>query len=305
MRHEIEVRKIPFAFDAPIDPVWHPTQPEWSHMVNGASLAMPYLEPFLIRAIRAAMPKITDAALLADARAFVEQEAQHYTNHRRYNEMLKAAGYRELADVEQAMKRDFERFDNRSLAWRLAYTAGFESMTVGITNWLIRDRQTLFEGADPRVASLILWHMVEETEHKTVAFDVYQALCGNWALRVLGLLHASLHVARLSRRAYRTMLVRDGRWRSLQSRLRLWRRAGRFVIAVGPAIVRAMAPGHDPRNDEDPAWVGQWRIAYAGLSEGALPLLGEAAFWSPRGEEQIAGFFSAAARRGDENGCRD
>ncbi|MEO0056846.1 MAG: hypothetical protein RIT17_282, partial [Pseudomonadota bacterium] len=37
----ILVRRIPFAFDEGIDPVWHPQRPEWSHMVNGASLAMP------------------------------------------------------------------------------------------------------------------------------------------------------------------------------------------------------------------------------------------------------------------------
>jgi predicted metal-dependent hydrolase len=295
MRHEIQVRRIPFAFDDAIDPVWHPQRPEWSHMVNGASLAMPYLEPFLIRNVREALPQISDERLQADARAFVEQEAQHYTNHRRYNEMLKAAGYPQLAGVEQTMKRDFERLGKRSLAWRLAYTAGFESMTAGITEWLIRDRQALFEGADPRVASLILWHMVEETEHKTVAFDIYQAVSGNWPLRVLGLLQASVHVALLSRRAYRTMLKRDGRWRSVRSRLRLWRQVGGFVVAVGPAIMRAMAPGHDPRNDEDPDWVDTWRTAYDNLEAGTLPVLGGAALRPQSGSEPPSGFFRTVA----------
>ena len=297
MRHEIEVRRIPFVFDA-IDPVWHPQQPEWSHMVNGASLAMPYLEPFLIRNVREALPQISDETLRANGRAFVEQEAQHYSNHRRYNEMLKAAGYPELAGVERFMQRDFERMGKRSLAWRLAYTAGFESMTVGITEWLIRDRQALFEGADPRVASLILWHMVEETEHKTVAFDVYQAVSGNWPLRVLGLVQASVHVALLSRRGYRTMLVRDGRWASLRSRLRLWGRVGRFVIAVGPAIVRALAPGYDPRNDDDPDWVDTWRTAYADLDPDRLPILGGAALRPQQGSEPPSSFFGTAAPAG-------
>ncbi|MEM9623498.1 MAG: hypothetical protein AAF993_17765, partial [Pseudomonadota bacterium] len=45
--HDIAVRKIPFDFASGVKPVWHPTQHEWSHMLNGASLTMPYLEPFL------------------------------------------------------------------------------------------------------------------------------------------------------------------------------------------------------------------------------------------------------------------
>jgi predicted metal-dependent hydrolase len=48
----LEIRRIPFAFDAVVDPVWNENKPEWSHMVNGASLAMPYLEPFLIKSVR-------------------------------------------------------------------------------------------------------------------------------------------------------------------------------------------------------------------------------------------------------------
>jgi len=96
----------------------------------------------------------------------VGQEAQHYTNHRRYNETLKQNGYTELADVEDSMEQSYRSLAGRSLAWRLAYTAGFETMTMGLTEWLINQRSELFKGADPTVSSLVLWHMVEETEHK-------------------------------------------------------------------------------------------------------------------------------------------
>jgi len=92
MSHDIEVRKIPFEFADSIAPVWNPALPEWSHMINGGSLSMPYLEPFLIKNLREALPQIEDQDLLEDARAFVGQEAQHFTNHRRYNEMLKNNG---------------------------------------------------------------------------------------------------------------------------------------------------------------------------------------------------------------------
>lgn len=148
MAHDIKVRKIPFEFPDAINPQWHSKKPEWSHMVNGASLTMPYLEPFLNRTMRAALDHIDDPDLREDVDGFVRQEAQHYTNHRRYNEMLKANGYPELADVEATYEEDYEALDRRSLAWRLAYSAGFETMTMGITEWLINDRESLFKDAD-------------------------------------------------------------------------------------------------------------------------------------------------------------
>lgn len=273
MSHGIEVRKIPFAFDDNIPPIWNPAMPEWSHMANGASLAMPYLEPFLIKNIREALPLITDPELLEDARAFIGQEAQHFTNHRRYNEMLKRGGYPELAEVEASMTESYQRLSKRSLNWRLAYTAGFETMTMGLTEWLINDRRKLFGGADPVVSSLILWHMVEETEHKSVAFDVFQAVSGSWLLRAMGLFYASLHVGFLSRRGYLVMLKRDGRWARLSSRLALWRLVGSFFAKVSPAMLRSLQPGHHPDHSHDPVWVAQWRQAYSRIDDNRMPLL--------------------------------
>jgi predicted metal-dependent hydrolase len=267
------VRRIPFEFGDDMSPVWHPAQPEWSHMVNGASLAMPYLEPFLIRNVREALGQIRDAPLADSVHAFIGQEAQHYTNHRRYNEMLKRNGYAELAEVEVQMAADYKRLERRSLRWRLAYTAGFETMTIGLTQWLIEDRQALFAGADPTVASLVLWHMVEETEHKTVAFDVYQHLFGNYFARVAGLIYAAWHVAAFSRCAYTRMLKRDGLWHNARSRLRLWRMVLRFYRSVTPALLRSLAPRHHPGAVPDPVWVSEWREAYAALNPAEVPLL--------------------------------
>ena len=75
-----------------------------------------------------------------------------------------------------------------------AFNAGFESMTNGFTHWLITRRRTLFRNASPHVASFWLMHMVEETEHKTVAFDAYMAYSGAWLPRAIGVLHGSFHV---------------------------------------------------------------------------------------------------------------
>jgi len=273
MSHDIIVRKVRFPFSEDLPALWNPGACEWSHMVNGASFVMPYLEPFLVKTMREAMTLLEDPDLLEDARGFVGQEAQHYTNHRRYNEMLKRNGYPELEEVEESLDRAYARLGEKSLTWRLAYSAGFETMTMGITEWLINDRNALFKDADPAVSSLVLWHMVEETEHKSVAFEVFQAVSGSYWLRVLGLIYGSLHVGFLSRRGYVAMLKKDGVWRDPRSRLRLWRIVGSFYVKAGGAMLAALHPAHHPDDTADPHWIEKWRRAHADMSADELPML--------------------------------
>ncbi len=268
----IVVRAIPFSFEEGINPVWHPGRPEWSHMANGASLTMPYLEPFLIKTVREALKSASNKQLKDDVHGFMAQEGNHFQNHRRYNEILKTH-YPELANVEDEMTAEYKKFQKKSLRWRLAYTAGFETMTMGMTEWLIEERRDLFKNADPSVSSLILWHMVEETEHKNVAYDLYQDLYGNYWPRTWGLIYGSLHVAWASRKGYKRMLKRDGLWNSFGSRLRLWKMVSRFLIKASPAMLRSLVPGYHPSKVKDPNWVSRWTHAYADLPEDIIPLL--------------------------------
>ena len=144
---------------------------------------------------------------------------------------------------------------------------------MGMTEWLVTDRVRLFRGGDPTVASFALWHMVEETEHKSVAFDVYQAVCGKYWLRVYGLVHGSFHVAFMARRAYIAMLKRDGQWWKLRSRLRLWGMIGRFFFKAGGAMLRSLSPGYHPDKASDPQWVHDWQRAYSEAGQDCVPLL--------------------------------
>lgn len=262
----LQQRRPPFEFPDDINPQWIPGKPELAAMINAASLTMPYLEPFLIRTVREASEHLEDAALRADAASFNAQEGMHFRMHRRFNDLLKGKRYPELAEVEEAMADAYARLDKRSLRTRMAYTAGFETMTLGVTKWLVENRVKLFTGADPRPASFILWHMVEETEHKKVAFDVYQHLfeasLSNYFARMLGVFHGSLDVVRFSMRGYKMMLKRDGLWSNFRSRLRLARFLSVFIYNVAPYLIRGALPGHDPRHEKDPQWVLDWLQGY-------------------------------------------
>lgn len=270
---KLTVRRIPFEFPADLDPHWHPTEIEWGHMVNGASLTMPYLEPYLIKGIRKALDSIDDPKLKEVANAYCAQEGQHYRQHRRFNDLLIERGYPGLHEVEEQLEQSFDRLlKDKSLEWHLAYAAGFESMALAVGHWLVNNRERLFGGSDTRVASLILWHFVEELEHKNAALDVYQSVVGKYFLRVYMIWYATFHVIKYTRRSYVVMLKKDGLWNRWQSRFRLYGNIARFFAQVLPHMVKCSLPGHDPRQIDDPQWVKDWVAAYRD-DEDTVPLL--------------------------------
>ncbi len=270
---ELVVRKMPFEFPEDIDPHWNKDKPEWSHMVSGASLAMPFLEPYLIRTMRKALDKIESEERKKEVKLYMAQEGQHFQQHRKFNDILIDKGYTELLEVEAQMKKEFADFDqNRSLKFNLAYACGFESMALGIGHWLVRDREYLFGGSDTRVASLILWHFIEEVEHKNVAFDAYQEVYGNYFYRVFGTIYATAHVVKFSRRAYQAMLKKDGLWGSLRSRWSLLKTITRFFVNMIPPLFSACIPGHHPSQVKDPQWYQDWIETY-GEDENSVVVL--------------------------------
>lgn len=272
----LNIRKIPFDFPNDMNTQWIPEKPELCAMINGASLTMPFLEPFLIKSINDTLDKIEDPQLKKEVKGFVGQEAHHFKMHRKFNDLL-IKKHPQLKEIEEEMRHSYSKLSKKSLQVRMAYTAGFEAMTMGITKWLVGDRVALFAGADPRATSFVLWHMVEETEHKRVAHDAYAAVFGHgfksYLFRALGVFHGSFDVMRFSRRGYISTLKRDGLWKSWQSRLKLAKSLFSFLANAMPFLLRAALPGHDPRAEVDLQWVIDWLKAYNQLPAGTVPLV--------------------------------
>lgn len=269
----IVVRTFDFEFPETLDPVWVPNNPWRSHFFNGVSLTMPYLEPYLVSTMREAMALVDDKDLLTDMKAFNGQEAQHYVCHRRLNTVLTNA-LPGLASVEARIKRSYDRLRTRSLRRRMAYSAGFESMTNGFTNWMIGKRCSLFANADPYVTTFWLTHMVEEVEHKTVAFDAYQACFGDYWPRAFGVLHGSFGVLGLGLVGMISALKQQGNLFNVRSLLGSARELGLMLYEVGPFLLRAMMPSFDPRNENEPQWVAQWIAGHANADPASpLPLV--------------------------------
>lgn len=271
---QIPIRKFDFVFANDLNPIWIPNKPARSHLFNGLSITMPYLEPYLIKSMKTVMEHVSEPCLLEDIRGFCGQEAQHYRCHRRVNDLLKENGHPNLAKVEIKLEKSYKKLLKKSLRTQLAYNAGFECMTNGLTHWLIKKRVKLFRNASPTMTSFWLMHAIEEVEHKTVAYDAYMAYSGAYWPRVFGVVHGSFHVMGYALIAMFIALKDDKRLFTPKDMLSAIKEIGSALYYITPYFSRALLPWHNPRCEKDPEWMQDWIEGYEKLEKGqAMPLL--------------------------------
>jgi hypothetical protein len=156
-----------------------------SHVVTNLSAMFPEGEDFFVRSVRNYRNRIEDPELKRQVAGFIGQEAMHGREHRSFNARLNEMGYptRELDRVLKWVLQFGEKVLPKSV--QLAITAALEHYTATLAEVLLTDPEARAMIDTEEVRSLFLWHALEESEHKSVAFDVYQQVCGNWRRRVI------------------------------------------------------------------------------------------------------------------------
>jgi uncharacterized protein len=260
---DITVRKIRFSFEAPFDfavpdEVLGQTLPPLA-----LSMTMPYLEPYLIRTMKVALPRITDPLLAEDTRRFCQQEAHHYQNHALLNDQIRARFDEATADalraIEADLEADYRRFtESKSLRFNLAYAEGFEAMTCA--GALAIAEHGGFDEMLPG-GEIWPWHMAEEIEHRTVAFGVYRYLVGGYFYRILAGSWAQWHYVSYIRRFAGCMAKALGR-PLVSPRTPLQRTALRNYL-------RTFSPWYDPARIEVPPGVQALLDRYSTLARTA------------------------------------
>jgi uncharacterized protein len=156
-----------------------------SCLATSLSSVFPDGEDFFVRSVRHFRDQITDAELKRQVAGFIGQESVHGREHRAFNDRLDQLGY--------PTKR-FERITRKALAMReralsaesnLAVTAALEHFTATLAELVLSSEETRDLFGHPAVRDLFVWHALEESEHKAVAFDVYKAIGGSERTRVL------------------------------------------------------------------------------------------------------------------------
>lgn len=155
-----------------------------SHVIMAFSSVFPDGEEYFVRSVRNYRDKVTDPALKRQVAGFIGQESVHGREHRVFNERLAQLGY--PTKEYEAVTRIGLKIRERILPAKsnLAATAALEHFTATLAELVLTSEEIRdLMGADA-VRDLFVWHALEESEHKAVAFDVYKAVGGGEKLRV-------------------------------------------------------------------------------------------------------------------------
>lgn len=247
---------------------WHGGRRSVTLFFDALSLFFPAGERFFLATVKHFRPQLKDAHLLREVDAFCAQEGHHSREHVRYNQMLKGRGYPVDAwesRVEWILGQVRKRMSPKR---QLAVTCALEHFTAVMAVLVLKEPRTL-EGADPRLAELWRWHAAEEHEHKAVAFDVYQAVGGNYRARCIVMFILTLsfslrvfeHQCRLMHQE--GILFSPREWWALARFLFL--RRGALPSLLGPYL-SYYRPSFHPWEDDSSDLVERWK---AGLPAGA------------------------------------
>lgn len=227
-----------------------PGDVEMSYLMVGLSMILPYLEPYLIKHSVAAQQVVKDPELRHAMRQFSMQEGQHYRQHGLFNDRVRAK-YPELEALERKAEQDYERFSARGPKFNLAFAEGFESLTSPfiIFMWnsgMIRDMKG-------PLGDMYAWHLLEEMEHRNVAYDAYYHLYGGYWYRLWVSLVAQSHLlifvfacARLMLRKERDQFQARGGWAGRLTRIGKWTwLTAKYLL---PQQWKTYLPWYNPRN---------------------------------------------------------
>lgn len=286
----LTVRRVRFDLaddDVPFN--WNPQRPAFAMQCNLITFFAPGFEKLIVEATREAIPLMRDPRQAEEANAYLRQEAQHSAAHMTHFRAL----VRRWPGLQETMDEVIASYDRltatKPLAWRLAYTAVIENTFTPYFKVFLDHEDKLFEPGDERVASLFLWHFVEEIEHRSSALMVYDAVHGDFLYRLKTIGAVVKHIGEVlsivSRGFQKHVPEVDGGnlgqllpngWapRSLLSAVLAARSltepgqatyAGvpkREMLAMLTGIIRSQGPSHDPATENIPPFAGRWFDRY-------------------------------------------
>lgn len=243
-----------------------------SHIVAVLSGMFPEGEDFFVRSVRRHADRVTDPELKMQVAGFVGQEVTHGREHRALNERLQQMGY-PTRRVDRMVRQGLALYERALPPLScLAVTAALEHYTAALAETLLTGEDARRLLGESEVRSMLLWHALEESEHKAVAFDVYVAAGGSerrriWTMRAITvsfLLSVFVHTT--------ASLLGD---RAAYNPLRLLASlaALRHSPFIAPSVIRRIRaynrPGFHPDDNDNAALLEHWRTELFG-AEGTL-----------------------------------
>lgn len=237
------VRRLLVDMAQPIARHWCGGDPFRTAFFNALSMSFPFGEQFFIDSVRGglkALPPEAQERFRAEVQGFVGQEATHRRLHALYNGHLERHGL--VNEWEPRARERLKLMEGVDIRHWLAVTAANEHLTAIFADWMLSHPDWLGE-QDERLRTMWLWHSAEEAEHRSTAFDLYQALGGNDEWRLRWFRQVSIGFLADAMRQTVANLRRDGTlWRP-----GTWISAARFLLGRRGLLIGTFSAWRDYR----------------------------------------------------------
>ncbi|OTG68273.1 metal-dependent hydrolase [Acinetobacter sp. ANC 4470] len=191
----IPIRHMKFDFDPKkIDHKFFLNAELASAYFASLSIFLTFGEDLVIDTARYHRDFIKDPLLKQRVTSLIGQEAIHSKMHEELNDAL--------VDVDLPVKLFriwagwvFDYGLNRlPQPMKLSLMAGIEHFTAVLAEYMMNHEEVFFRSQDEKQRAIWMWHMLEESEHKDIAYDVFQTLSNNYALRIAGFFPALITI---------------------------------------------------------------------------------------------------------------
>ncbi|MEX0604375.1 MAG: metal-dependent hydrolase [Marinobacter sp.] len=244
---DIKPQRMGFEFGDQVPRYWAANNYTLSHTMNALSVLFPLGEQYFVDSVRHFRGQISDPELEKEIRGFIGQEAMHSLEHVAMNQHVRDQGI-PVEALEQSLKVILDLSRNLPKRHQLAITCGLEHLTAMMADVLLA-RDDLRNDMDESMRPLWIWHAIEETEHKGVAFDVFQEVGGTYAERTFYLAFSTAMLGLVATAFTGRMMLNDRKNFTLkdsaQGLWRMWGRNGTFSSLI-PAWLDYFRPDFHP-----------------------------------------------------------
>lgn len=256
----IKAQRMGFEFDGQVPQYWLEDSPFLSHMMNALSVLFPQGEQFFVDSVRAYRDQIDDPKLKAEVRGFIGQEAMHSLEHMAMNQHVRDQGM-PIEDMEKHLTVVLDIAKMLPKRHQLAITCALEHMTAMMADMLL-ERDDIREGMHETMRPLWAWHAIEETEHKAVAYDVFQEVGGTYAERTFYLVFSTAALGVMASYFTGRLMLNDAKGFSLSDTAkglwRTWGRNGTFSSLI-PTWLSYFKPGYHPWDHDNSELIARFK----------------------------------------------
>ena len=263
---------------------WNGNDAFLTAFANALSMSFPEGEQFFVDAVKAGLgylPQTQENESLRIAlKMFIGQESTHRHLHKQINLHLEKQGYQNLwgPRIKKNIAKERQRMVRKGaqdiLLHELALTCAVEHFTAILGDLVlsrIDQEGDWFLGAAEPLKTLWHWHCAEESEHKSIAFELFTRLGGSNQLRLYWYRRFLTQICIDLPLQVTSNILRDGSWK----KWRTWQSGVRFVFGAH-GLVRSTWPSLCGywRKDFHPQQYGSNTMAQHWLAANQV-------YWSP------------------------